>query len=996
MTPERWKQVWDVYSSAVARPAHERASALAALCGGDELLRGEVESLLAHADEASNFLEAPAWARNGLTDRPSLAGRQFGSYRVGALLRAGGMGEVYHAHDEQLGREVAIKILPPIFASDPERLARFANEARALAALNHVHIGTIYGLEQIDGGPALVLELVEGATLAERIAVGPLPVEFALDIARQIADALEAAHDRGIIHRDLKPANIKITPEGVVKVLDFGLAKLRVDLARPATALVPESPPNAGVTREGVIVGTAAYMSPEQARGNPVDQRTDVWAFGCVVFEMLTGRQVFAGETVTDTLAAILDREPDWAALPPPTPVAVRRLLRRCLEKNHRRRLSAIGDARLELDDVSEVDRDGVFAPAPAAVAPAWRRVMPWTAAVVVGGALLSALLVWSPWRSTPVATQRKLLARIGADATLPTDGGASAVVSPDGETLAFVGQQAGGTTLFVRRLDELDATALTGSQGAADPFFSPDNQWIGFFAGGRLKKVPATGGSVVDLTAAPAGRGGTWTEDGTIIFSPANVHAPLMRVSASGGTAAIFGRGGNTQRWPQALPGDRGVLYTEHASLEHFDGANLVIAPLSGGTPRVIVRGAYFGRYVPSGRARSAGIPSGGGHLLYMRQGQLLAARFDLDRLETIGPAVPALEGIAANPTDNGGAQVSVSSDGTLVYVPGAATTTQKTMEWMARDGTTSTLRGTKASWSNPRLSPDGRRVAFELFDGRQYDIWVYDWGTEALTQLTFDAAADRKPFWTPDGRRVTFSSDRAQVGVSNVYWVNADGTGEVAALTDRSTTVEGWSWHPSGRFLAMMGRRPGLAGGDLLILPMNGDAVRGWTPGPPSVFLDTPAHEVYPVFSPDGRWIAYYAETAAGTRDLNVFVRPFSGPGGPWRISTESGWYPQWSATTQELLFLTFRGHASGRQVMVAPYTVEGNSFRPGRPRAWSPTNIPFTEILDAAYDIHPDGTRIAIAGATPDPPVGRRDEVVFLFNFFEYLGTIAPGRR
>ena len=921
-------------------------------------------------------------------------GTRVGVYEVVASIGEGGMGQVFRARDTKLDRDVAIKILPEAFAHDADRLARFQREAKTLASLNHLNIAGIYGLEESGGVTALVMELVEGDDLSQRIARGAIPLDEALPIAKQIAEALEAAHEQGIVHRDLKPGNVKVRPDGIAKVLDFGLAKA----TEPVRAISPshsQSPTitTPAMTQAGIILGTAAYMSPEQARGRPVDKRGDIWAFGVVFYEMLTGRRAFEGDDISITLASVLKEDVKWQALPADLPASLRRLLRRCLEKDPRRRLSAMGDARLELDDAgSPTDREGAHAPTPAvaAVVPLWRRALPWAVAGVSGVALISSLVVWSPWRSAPVPAPRTLLASIGADASLATDLGASAILSPDGTTLAFVArQQAGQTRLFVRKLDQLQAAALAGTEGANSPFFSPDGQWLAFFAGGKLKKVSVTGGAAVNLCDAAVGLGGTWTGDDTIIFVPGSPPGlKLMRVSAAGGAPAVFGTlssGAMAARWPQALPGDKGVLYTEHSLTSNFDGANLVVAPLSGGTPKVVVRGGYYGRYAPSGLGSPKRAEREGGHLIYMRQNTLFAVHFDLDRVETIGQAVPAIEGVAANAIEGGGAQLASSSEGTLVYVPGVSATTPNPMDWMTREGKMSVLRATKAEWANPRFSPDGQKLAVDISDGKQRDIWVYEWARDTLTQLTFDSGQDSSPVWTPDGRRIAFSSDRATTGIPNLYWVNADGTGDVTRLTDSSEGHFAWSWHPSGKFLAFLAPRGAATVVDLMILPMEGDAARGWKPGKPTIFLGTAANELFPTFSPDGRWIAYVSNEAS--RINEVYVRPFPGPGGTWRVSTEGGTYPRWSTTTRELLFLN---RSSPAKVMFAAYTVVGDSFRADKPQMWSPTSVLGAGVGNSAYDLHPDGQRLAGLAAQSGVV---QDKVVFVFNFFDYLRRIAP---
>ena len=930
-------------------------------------------------------------------------GTRLGPYEIITPIGAGGMGEVYRARDTKLNRDVALKVLPDLFANDPDRLARFTREAQTLAALNHPNIAQIYGIES----QALVMELVEGEDLSAHIARGPLALSDALPIARQIAEALEAAHEQGIIHRDLKPANVKVRADGTVKVLDFGLAKA-MDPAGASSADAMHSPTlTARATQMGMILGTAAYMAPEQARGRVVDRRADIWAFGVVLYEMLTGQRAFEGEDISITLASVLKEDVRWVTLPRDLPAPLLKLLRRCLEKDPRRRLSWIGEARLTLEDPATLEpavaaSPAVFAPTVPA-APLWRRAMPWALAAVGLGSALVLLSLWAPWRTRPQPTPRTLLASSGTDASLSTTFGASAILSPDGTTIAFVAVPAkqARSALFIRKLDQLQATALAGTDDAASPFFSPDGQWIAYFAGGQLKKVSATGGASIKLCDAPAGRGGAWTDDDTIIFTPEGTgpNTRLMRVPASGGAPAVFGTlrpDAKTQRWPQALPDGRSVLYTEHSSTSNFDTANLVVAPLSGGTAKVVVHGGFYGRYVPGLGSPTGGLASPkrseGGHLIYMNQGTLFAVRFDLDRLETIGPAVPAVEGIAASPGNYGSTQVAVSSDGTMAYVPGAISSAATPVEWLTRDGKTSLLRAAKADWGNPRFSPDGQKLAIDIFDGKQRDIWVYEFARDTLTQLTFDAAEDRGPVWTTDGRRIAFASDRAKAGVYNMYWVNADGTGQVTRLTDSPNTQWPAAWHPSGTFLAFTETR-GTTGPDLMVLPMAGDATRGWTPGTATVFLSTPAAEAVPMFSPDGRFIAY-TSTEASPSGFDIYVRPFPGPGGKWRISTTGGVYPEWSATTHELLFAAYLDPTPSK-IMAAPYAVVGDSFQVETPRVWSPTSVQKATTSNSAYDLHPDGKRIA-AAAVVDQGTTVQDKVVFFFNFADYLAKIAPGKK
>ena len=696
---------------------------------------------------------------------------------------------------------------------------------------------------------------------------------------------------------------------------------------------------------------------------------------------MLSGRRAFEGEGVSDLLVAVLSKDVDLGALPPGTPPRLRALLCDCLIRDPKQRLRDIGDARLVLDKIIAGAPEDAVAPGAAAagtpVVPAWRRVLPWALTGLSTIALAAVLFTWAPWRVAPAPALVRLSVEIGADASLAGNLSADAILSPDGQTLAFVAvsKSRGAKRLFIRRLGELQATALAGTDGAYSQFFSPDGQWLGFFgANGQLNKVSVTGGAVVPLCDAPVARGGTWVDDDTIIFTPNNGSGTgLMRVSSAGGKPEPFstlGKDAVTQRWPQGIAG-RVVLYTESATLAAYDTANLVVAPIAGGTPKVVVHGGYYGRYVPSG------------HIIYLQQGTLFAVRFDLDRLETVGQAVPVLQGVTASPA-SAGAQVAFSSNGTLVYRPGTGASLSNPIDWMTRDGKTAVLRAASAHWTNPRFSPDGQKLALEISDGKQSDIWIYDWARDALTQLTFDPNDDQSPVWTPDSRRIAFASDRAKPGTNNLYMVNADGTGDVTRLSDSPNSQDPASWHPHGKILAFH-EWVTQADLDLMTLAVEGDAAQGWKPGKAVTFLGTPAVEVLPEFSPDGRWIAYFG-IDAGSPSFELYVRPFPGPGGPRRIA--AGVFPRWSATSHELLFV-----GADRKIMMAPYTVAGESFQADKPREWSPTRVVSVNVyVTSPYDLHPDGKRLAVLAEKAQGDVVN-DKVVLLFNFFDELKRLLP---
>ncbi|HEY7699418.1 MAG TPA: protein kinase, partial [Vicinamibacteria bacterium] len=810
------------------------------------------------------------------------SGTRLGSYEILGALGAGGMGEVYRASDTKLKREVAIKVLPEAFARDEERMKRFEREAQVLASLNHPNVASIYGVEDADGVHALVLELVEGPTLAERIARGPIPVDEALRITVQIVHGLEAAHEKAVVHRDLKPANVKLTKDGDVKILDFGLAKaLEVE---PLPVEESNSPTLTRATQVGVLLGTAAYMSPEQAKGKPADRRADVWAFGVVLYEMLTGRRAFAGEDVSETLAHVLTKEPDWTALPPALPMRVRELLMRCLTKDPRKRLQAIGEARIAIEE-------------PGKEAPSKRnRLSP---ALAGAAGLVLGLSLWALWpRSVPSeARPLRLSVELGADALLTFESigfGAAAILSPDGERLVFSARESADSQarLYARRLDELDASPLSGTDGASNPFFSPDGKWLAFFAHNKLMKVPVAGGVAVPLADAGQNRGGSWTDDGFIVFAPTD-RSPLLRVHASGGTAEPIttldpATREVTHRWPQVLPGGHALLYTSHVLVGDYEDASLVAQVLPGGERRVLQRGGYSGRYLPSG------------HLLYVHEGTLYASAFDPERLQMTGDPVPVLQGVLSSRA-TAGAQFAFSNEGTLVYVPGGTAGGEVLIDWMDREGETSALRAVPGNYGSLRLSPDGGKLATDITNGSQRNVWIYDWEQDILSRLTFDDGEDSQPIWTADGRYLTFGSTRPGRRPSNLYWQLADGTGDVERLSESDNQQFPNSWHPSGKFLAFAENDRETAW-DILILKVEGDESTGFQFGAPSAFANTSASEREAAFSPDGRWLAYQSNESGV---YEVYVQPFPASGGKWLVSSGGGFFPTWSRNGRELLF-------------------------------------------------------------------------------------------
>jgi eukaryotic-like serine/threonine-protein kinase len=705
MKDPRWTTVDGLFEAALERAPNERAAFLNEACAGDEALRSEVESLLAHASSARDFLDAPALELVGAEDRDqSLIGRQFGSHRIVALLGTGGMGDVYRAQDTKLGRDVAIKVLPPIFGSDPERRRRFDREARLLASLNHPHIGAIYDLDDLGGTPALILELVDGHTLAERIASGPIPIAEALTIARQIAEALEAAHEHGIVHRDLKPANIKITAAGVVKVLDFGLAKPASSAGYHGATSSPTV--TSGHTQQGIVLGTAAYMSPEQARGQVVDKRTDIWAFGCVLFEMLTGRFAFDGHTIPDIIAAILEREPAWNALDVPT--GPRRLLQRCLEKDPSRRLHDIPDARIEIEELlTDPSRGSEEILDVSAQRPSGRRMRLVAVLASVVALIAVAALLWfvRTARQPPVVApriSRTLLATAGV-AAVARNGARSLAITPDGGHVVYVGNN--GTQLFVSSLDRLEPKPIaTGISPFNWICISPDGQWIAFVEGFTLRKIALTGGPVTTIALIGDTLGATWAPDNTIIFATSDPATGLLRISASGGepttlTRPAHDRGERDHISPELLPGGRAVLFTIVAETGGPDAPQTAVLDLATGKSTVLLRGGSDARYVPSG------------HLVYVAGGSLRAVPFDVDRLEPVGTPVTVQPRLMTSPVGLG--DFVVASDGTLAYVEAPATSTpvDMTLVWVDRKGREEPLPAPARNYFQPRVSPDGTR---------------------------------------------------------------------------------------------------------------------------------------------------------------------------------------------------------------------------------------------------------------------------------------------
>jgi serine/threonine-protein kinase len=890
-------------------------------------------------------------------------GTRLGPYEIVSPLGSGGMGEVYRARDTRLGRSVAIKVLPEAVPSDPESLRRLEHEAQLLASLSHPHIAVLHGVEETQGSLALVMELVEGQTLAERIAQGPVPFEEAVTIARQVAEALEYAHEHGIVHRDLKPANIKLLPDGGVKVLDFGLAKA-LETAPAGRSSILSSPTITAVaaTKKGVILGTAAYMSPEQAKGKPVDRRTDIWSFGCVLYEMLTGKLTFGGETVTDTLAAVVRGEPDWKTLPRETPASLRKLLQRCLHKDLRLRLQAIGEARVALEQWNVPES----AAAPERVAPESRRfrsLVPWFVTALFGAGLL---LLWHPWQGPAPPRVMHLVTEWGGEGQLYAPYGPAAVLSPEAARVAYLVE--GSDTkrrLFVSALDGSQATALPGTEGARDPFFSPDGAWLAFFAEGKLKKVAIAGGAIMTLCDIQDDRGGAWGEDGTIVFAPFT-RADLSRIPAGGGAPQRFSqRQGNelTHRWPEFLPGGKVVIYTSSDDGNNYENADIVAQTMATGERKVIYHGGYGAHYIS------------GGFLVFMHEGTLLGAKFDAKHLALSGEPVPLLERVATN-FGNAGAQFSVANTGLAAYITGTASTeTYLRLQWLTSDGKIAPLRKEPATYWFIAFSPDGKKLALGVEAGGAQDVWVYDWQRDVATRLTF-GGNNANPAWTPDGRRISYVS--TEHGRQLLLWKRSDGGGDAQRLLESKERFGPMAWRPDGKVLVFT-QSTSNGDLDLMWVSVEGDEKSGWKVSEPKPFLNSPAFEDSPAFSPDGKWLAYHSNESGSPQ---VYVRPFPGPGGRWQVSSgEWGGLPEWSRTGHQIFYVTIE-----HRIMVANYREEGDTLRVDTPQPWSNVVLADRGPINHIFSVAPDGKRIAVVREAREDEPKQSPKVTFLVNFGE----------
>jgi serine/threonine protein kinase/Tol biopolymer transport system component len=892
---------------------------------------------------------------------PLTSGVHLGPYEIFSVLGAGGMGEVYRGRDPRLGRDVAIKVLPANASADPGRLHRFEQEARAAAALNHPNILAVYDVGLHDGVPYIVSELLDGETLRPRLAGGPLPVRTALDYGVQIAHGLAAAHEKGIVHRDLKPDNVFITTDGRVKILDFGLAKLVDTEASGAIAVATVLPTAAPKTKPGLVLGTSGYMSPEQVRGALVDRRTDIFALGVVLYEMVTGRRAFERGTVPETMTAILrDDIPDIHSSTSQVSLSLEQVLRRCLDKDPLRRFQSTQDLAFALSTVGSSPSS-----APAAVlgpvtpTTNWRRRVA-IAAIAIGllAAGAAAMVVLRPRPAAPAAAIRRLAISLPdteplapASASPLGLGKISLVVSPDGSRIVYVASRNGTRHLVVRDLERFESRPLRGTDDAYGPFFSPDGTSVGFFSQSLLKKVSLLGGEPVTITEARQARSGAWLPDGSIVFG--NFEGSFLAQVPPGATVPrTVATSYYSFQSLAPLPSSTHVLVDVRAGANP-DLNTIEVVAIADGMRKVLVHGGTHPQYSD-------------GRLLFMRGGALFAVPFDLDRLEVTGTPMAVVEGVRTE--TEGAGQVGVSRDGTLVYVEG-------TPAWVGvpvlvnRDGKAQPIGAPKQVYGTFALSPDGRRVAFEVV-GTTVDVWVFEIGRGTLTRLTQEGR-NNAPIWSPDGRQIAYSA--FQDGKAAVMSRPVDGSGSAKQLWAGALNCLPYSWSPDGRTLALGCSTAESGNEDLFVLSLDGTSS-------PSPFVNTPFSDWGARFSPDGKWIAYISDASG---QYEVYVRPFPGPGSQWQISNGGGEEPVWSRDGREIFYRN-----GTRWMVVAVKT--GETFTAAPPRLLF--SGPYVNVPGPSYDVGPDGRFVLIEGP-PEATVTRFNVVL---NWFEELRRLVPVAR
>jgi len=897
-------------------------------------------------------------------------GTRLGPYKILSPLGAGGMGEVYLANDSKLDRNVAIKVLPETMTRDPERVARFEREAKLLASLNHPNIAAIHGFDDSDGTRFLVMEYVEGETLGSHLKNGPVAVEDALDIAKQISEALEAAHEQGVIHRDLKPANVMIREDGTVKVLDFGLAKARADEpSGPASANSPTI--TANFTRPGVVLGTAGYMSPEQARGRALDKRTDIWSFGILLFECLTGHRLFQGETANDSMGAIMHKDPEWSLLPPNTPPTIQLLLRRCLTKDRKGRLHDIADARIELENAI-VDPTSTSLGLAAVALDLQRGRIPWR--WVIGAALVVAAIgAASNWLLTPILVRRVARLTMSIPPQYKLSRWPYPTLSPDGQYAVFKANTmlSDEIGMIVRTIDQPEFHSLTGTgiSLVSKPFFSPNGEWLAFAQDDKLKKVSMRGGSPITLCDAPLMRGGTWTAEGAIIFAPQN-SGGLMSIPASGGTPKPFTAtsGANpfeSHRLPFALPEGRGVLFTKARDAAAWDIANVMVVSGAGGVPTELIKAASNGQYVSPG------------YIVFLRESTLMAARFDLDRLELTSEAIPVVEGVAGSASWP--SEFSIDNHGTLMYMADNARADRQ-MVMIDHSGKEEPLGARTGEFDDASLSPDGHLVVIEIGDGPESRIGVLERSRDLLRVLS-SAVGDSHPVWSPDGKWIVFAS-RRHGGVTNLYRISSDFSGEVKRLTESKQVQLPTSFAPDGQSLLYMEIAPETEG-DIFQIQFDEE---GAVDGEPVTVLDGPGWQWRAHYSPDGKWIGYVSYESGRTE---ILVHPSDGSGSAVQISTAGGIYLQWSPTENLIYYVS--ADPNNLTMMSVKYTVDENVLAPSAPEELF--SLPDANRYDDYFDLTKDEKHFLFVSDVGTAATAARREPIIVLNWTTELEALVP---
>jgi Tol biopolymer transport system component/predicted Ser/Thr protein kinase len=907
-----------------------------------------------------------------------LPGRRLGPYEILSSIGAGGMGEVYKARDTRLDRIVAIKVLPAHLADRAELRERFDREAKTIASLNHPHICTLYDTGHQEGIDYLVMEYLEGETLAQRLQKGALPIQQVLQYAIEISDALDKAHRKGVTHRDLKPGNIMLTKAGT-KLLDFGLAKLKQEVA-PANVPLSELPTaNDPLTAQGTIVGTLQYMAPEQLEGKEVDARTDIFAFGVAVYEMATGKRAFEGKSQASLMVAILEREPPaMSSLQPMTPPALDRVVKKCLAKEPEKRWQAASDVCDELKWIAEGGSQITSAPiAPVNGAHALRRrslILGVAALLLVAVASLTTWNLKPAPAPSPQPVTRTVINLPPGQQLAGLEYGPAVALSPDGTQLVYVSRQGGTQQIYHRAMDSPEARLIPGTEGAVNPFFSPDGQWVGFFAGGKLKKVSVSGGAAVTVGDFSGPRGASWGSQGMIAFAP-TLAGTLQQVSDAGGTPQPLTRiekGETTHRWPEFLPGSKAVLFAASAAIANWINAQIAVQSVVTGERRNLIQGGTQPRYAPSG------------HLIYAQGGSLMAVPFDPQRLQLTGTAVPVVEGVLQS-TTSGAAQYGFSATGSLVYASGGLQASQRRLVWVDRKGVEQALPASAHAYRNPRLSPDGRRVAITIEESES-QIWLYDLARETLTRLTFQGSVNLPGPWTSDGKRLAFQSNKE--GPPNLFWQLADGSGGLERLTTSNYNQTPNSWSPDGQLLAYIEVNP-TTGYDIWVLRM-GDPSPGSGQVPSASsgqvrkaepFLRTPFNESAPRFSPDGRWLACVSDESGR---FEIYAQPYPGPGGKSQISTDGGMEPVWNPNGRELFY------RSGDKMMAVEITTQPG-FSAGKPRMLFEGQYQPTPVTFPNYDVSPDGQRFLMLKSGEQEAA--RTQINVVLNWFEELKQKVP---